>query len=124
RLNMKIQLLGSKSGNLQSAICNPKFLFFFCAVLFALSLSAQAQQSSGKVPRIGFLTTGSASDLGTTLRLDAFRQGLRDLGYVENKTINIDYRYADGKPERLPELLEELLRLKVDILLATSATVA
>src|SRR4249919_2225703 len=63
---------------------------------------AHAQQPTGKVPRIGFLTTASASDPQTTLRLDAFRQGLRDLGYVEGENINIDYRYADGKPERLP----------------------
>jgi putative tryptophan/tyrosine transport system substrate-binding protein len=124
KANMKIKLLVFSSGNSQFAIRNPKFLFFFCAVLFALSFPAQAQQSTGKVPRIGFLTTASASDPQTTLRLDAFRQGLRDLGYVEGKTVNIDYRYADGKPERLPELIEELLRLKVDILLATNATVA
>jgi putative tryptophan/tyrosine transport system substrate-binding protein len=93
-------------------------------LLFALSLSAEAQQPTGKVPRIGFLTTGSASDPQTTLRRDLFRQGLRDLGYVEGKTINIEYRYAEGRFERLPELAEELVRLKIDILLATSATVA
>jgi putative tryptophan/tyrosine transport system substrate-binding protein len=93
-------------------------------LLFALSVSAEAQQPTGKVPRIGYLTTGSASDPVNALRRDLFRQGLRDLGYVEGKTINIEYRYADGKPERLPELIEELLRLKIDVLVATGATVA
>jgi putative ABC transport system substrate-binding protein len=93
-------------------------------MLLALSVSAEAQQPTGNVPRIGFLTTASASDPQTTLRLDAFRQGLRDLGYVEGKTVNIDYRYADGKPERLPQLAEELIHLKINILLASNATVA
>ena len=77
--------------------------------------SAEAQQPA-KVPRIGFLNSGFASDPATALRLDAFRQGLRDLGYVEGKTIIIDSRYAEGKLERLPELAEDLVRLKVDIL--------
>ena len=94
------------------------------ALLFAHNIAAQAQQPTGKVPRIGFLTTSSASDPVNTLRLDLFRQGLRDLGYVEGKTINIEYRYAEGRLERLPELAEELVRLKVEILVVTSATVA
>jgi putative ABC transport system substrate-binding protein len=98
--------------------------FVLGAMLLALSVSAEAQQPTGNVPRIGFLTTASASDPQTTLRLDAFRQGLRDLGYVEGKTVNIDYRYADGKPERLPQLAEELIHLKINILLASNATVA
>jgi putative ABC transport system substrate-binding protein len=85
------------------------------AMLFALCGSVDAQQT-GEVPRIGYLTNSSASDPVTALRLDAFRQGLRDLGYVEGKNINIEYRYAEGRPERLPELAEDLFRLKVDIL--------
>jgi putative ABC transport system substrate-binding protein len=98
--------------------------FALCAVLLALELSAEAQQPAGKVPRIGFLSFGSASDPTTALRLDAFRQGLRELGYTEQKNINIEFRYADGRSERLAELVEELLRLKVDILFAANATVA
>ena len=94
------------------------------ALLLALSHPAEAQQPAGKIPRIGFLTNGSASDPLNALRLDAFRQGLRDLGYVEGKTINIEYRYAEGRSERLVESIEELVRLKVDILVASSATVA
>jgi putative tryptophan/tyrosine transport system substrate-binding protein len=98
--------------------------FVLGAMLLALSFRADAQPPAGKVPRIGFLTTGSASDPLNALRLDAFRQGLRDLGYVEGKTINIEYRYAEGRSERLVESVEELVRLKVDILVASSAAVA
>jgi putative tryptophan/tyrosine transport system substrate-binding protein len=99
------------------------FCFSLCPLLVALGLSAEAQQPK-KVPRIGFLSFGSASDPTTALRLDAFRQGLRELGYTEQKNINIEFRYADGRSERLAELVEELLRLKVDILFAANATVA
>jgi ABC-type uncharacterized transport system substrate-binding protein len=95
-----------------------------CAMLFALCLSAEAQQPSGKVPRIGFLDSGSASDLQNTLGLDALRQGLHELGYVEGQNIIIDYRYDEGKPGRLQELAEELVHLKVDILLAMDSNSA
>ncbi len=86
-----------------------------CSMLFALSYSASAQQPAGKAPRIGFLTNGSASDPAAALRFDAFRQGLRELGYIDGKTIIIDSRYAEGRPERLPELAEDLVRLKVEL---------
>ena len=95
-----------------------------CALLLALCTSAKAQQPIAKLPRIGFLTNSSASDPATALRLDAFRQGLRELGYVEGKTIIIEYRYAEGKSERLTELTEELVRLKVDILVVPNDTTA
>ena len=98
--------------------------FVLGALLLALSVHVGAQQPVAKVPRIGFLTNGSASDPLIALRLDAFRQGLRDLGYVEGKNINIEYRYAEGRSERLAESAEELVRLKVDILFAANATVA
>jgi putative ABC transport system substrate-binding protein len=94
------------------------------ALLLALCLSAEAQQQAAKVARIGFLTPFSASDPQNVLRQDAFRQGLRDLGYVEGKNINIEYRHADGRSERLPELAEELVRLKVDILVVANDTTA
>jgi putative tryptophan/tyrosine transport system substrate-binding protein len=84
-----------------------------CAMLFALSLNAQAQQPK-KVPRIGFLTTTSASSQG--LRLEAFRQGLKDLGYTEGQTITIEYRFAEGKSDRISNLAAELVRLKVDVI--------
>ena len=75
---------------------------------------AEAQQPAGKVPQIGFLTTGS--QVTDAPRIEAFRQGLRELGYVEGKNINIEYRYAEGGFERLPQLAEELVRRKVDVI--------
>jgi putative ABC transport system substrate-binding protein len=86
------------------------------AALLAFSVRVEAQQPAAKVPRIGFLTTGSASDSPYALSRNPFRQGLRDLGYVEGRNINFEHRYAQGQAERLPELAEELVRLKVDII--------
>ena len=77
-----------------------------CAVLFALCLPAPAQQPK-KVPRVGYLATNSLSVISA--RVEAFRQGLRDLGYVEGKNIVIEYRYAEGKFDRLPALAAELV---------------
>jgi putative ABC transport system substrate-binding protein len=94
------------------------------AMLFALCVPAQAQQPAGKVPRIGFLHTGSASDPMNSRRLDVFRQSLRDLGYIEGKNITIEYRYGEGKSERLQQLAEELVRFNVDTLVASTATAA
>jgi putative tryptophan/tyrosine transport system substrate-binding protein len=74
---------------------------------------AEAQQPL-KVPGIGVLLAGSPSSMAT--RVDAFRQGLRELGYIEGKNIALEYRYAEGKEDRLPALVDELLRLKVDII--------
>ena len=85
----------------------------FCSMLLALPFSAQAQQSK-KIARIGFLSATSASS--QSLRVEAFRQGLRELGYVEGKNIVIEWRFAEGKPDRLRELVAELVRLKVDVI--------
>ena len=85
------------------------------ALLFALCSSASAQQPA-KVPRIGFLNASSPSSVAT--RVDAFRQGLRDLGYVEGKNIVVEYRHAEGKQDRLKELADELVRLKVEVIVA------
>ena len=79
----------------------------------AAPLAADAQQT-GKVPRIGFLSLTSPSD--RPLLLDAFRQGLRELGWVEGQNMVIDYRYAEGRDDRLPDLAAELVRLKVDLI--------
>jgi putative ABC transport system substrate-binding protein len=89
-------------------------LFSLLPTVVLLTVSSEAQQPA-KVSRIGFLTPFSASDPRNALGLGAFRQELRDLGYVEGKNIVIEYRYANGKSERLPELAEELVRLKIDI---------
>jgi putative ABC transport system substrate-binding protein len=83
------------------------------AVLLALSLPAEAQQPM-KIPRIGGLQGASpATDLART---EAFRQGLRELGYVEGKNIVTEWRSAEGKLDRLPALAAELVRLKVDVI--------
>jgi putative ABC transport system substrate-binding protein len=87
-------------------------------MLLALSFPAQAQQPT-KIPRIGYLTTVSLSAISA--RIEAFRQGLRELGYVEGKNIVIEYRSAEGKPDRVPALAAELVRLKVDIIVTTGS---
>ena len=89
-----------------------------CAMLFAFSLSAEAQQA-GRVPRIGFLTTSPSTFPG---RIEAFRQGLRELGYVEGKNIVIELRYSEGKLDRYPALVADLVRLKVDIIVSSGPT--
>jgi putative ABC transport system substrate-binding protein len=87
------------------------------ALLFALYVSVEAQQPA-KIPRIGVLAGSSSS--GESPRVEAFRQGLRDLGYVEGKNIAIDYRYADARLDKLPGLADELIRLKVDVLVVST----
>jgi putative tryptophan/tyrosine transport system substrate-binding protein len=84
-----------------------------CAMLLALCVFANAQQSA-KVPRIGYLT-GATPD-GQSARIESFRQGLRELGYMEGKNIVIEYRYAEEKRDRLSALAAELVRLKVDVI--------
>jgi putative ABC transport system substrate-binding protein len=79
-----------------------------------------AQQQTGTVHRIGYLSLGSANfGLATSPLLDAFRKGLRDRGWVEGQNIIIEYRFAEGQYERLPGLAEELVRLKVDLIVAS-----
>ena len=93
------------------------------AMLFALCHPVEAQQPA-RIHRIGILSPVSGSVFSA--RVEAFRQRLRELGYVEGKNILIEYRYAEGKGERLPDLAAELVRLKVDIIvtLGPSATLA
>ena len=82
-------------------------------VLLALGVIAEAQQPK-KVPRIGYLSnTDPATE---SARAEAIRLALRELGYIEGQNIAIEYRYAEGKPDRFPELAAELVRLKVDII--------
>jgi putative ABC transport system substrate-binding protein len=91
-----------------------------CAMLFALCVSAHAQQPK-KVPHIGLLIPGSST---ASARFDAFRQGLRELGYVDGKNIVIEYRLAEGKPDRLSELATELVNLKIDLIVTSSNSAA
>ena len=89
------------------------------AVLLAVGVIADAQQPK-KLPRIGFLSAASSSAISA--RVEAFRQGLRELGYVEGKNIFIEWRFAEGKSDRLPSLAAELVRLKVDVIVAEAPT--
>jgi putative ABC transport system substrate-binding protein len=95
--------------------------FALCAMLLTLSFPAQAQQA-GKVPRVGIIYSGSPS-ASAPLR-DAFQQGLGELGYIEGQNIKIDYRFGDGREDRIPEFAMELVRLKVDVIVAFSHRVA
>jgi putative ABC transport system substrate-binding protein len=91
------------------------FGFALCALLFALSVSAQAQPHA-KIPRVGLLITASSAPTATFVA--AFRQGLRDLGYIEGKNIILEIHGGEAKPERLSALAAELVHLKVDIIVA------
>ena len=97
-----------------------KIGFWLLATVFlTTALLAQAQQP-GKIPRIGYLNTATLAGLAE--RIEAFRQGLRELGYVEGKNIDIEWRHAEGKLDRLPALAAELVRLKVDVIITTGPT--
>src|SRR5690349_6008252 len=93
-----------------------RYLFALCAVLFVLCSPIHAQQA-GKIARIGYLDPSTSS--GSAVLLDAFRQELSKLGWIEGKSITIDYRFAEQKTERLPELAAELVRLKVDLIVTS-----
>ena len=105
----------SRSHNLKSKIQNLKLAGFLAVFLVVGVGLAQAQQPK-KVSRIGFLSATSPSAIAA--RIDAFRQGLRELGYVEEKNIVIEYRYAEGNLDRLSELAAEMMRLKVDVIVS------
>ena len=98
-----------------SVLTKNDFCFALSVFLFAPGSFAEAQQPT-KVPRIGFLF--SLSPAVNTDRIEAFRQGMRDLGYVEGKNVVVEYRYAEGKLDRLSELAAELARLKVDVIVS------
>ena len=89
--------------------------FALNVMLIAVGFPAEAQQT-GKVSRIGFLDDSTASNIA--VRLETFRQELSKLGWIEGKNVAIEYRFAEGKLERLPELTADLVRLKVDLILA------
>jgi ABC-type uncharacterized transport system substrate-binding protein len=91
------------------------FLSSFSVLLFALCWPVEAQQPR-KLARVGYLSSGGPVTRG--YRIDAFRQGLKELGYIEGKNIIIEYRFAEAKSDRLPELARELIGLKVDIIFA------
>jgi putative tryptophan/tyrosine transport system substrate-binding protein len=98
-----------------------KSLFWLLTIVLPTSVSVAATQQSAKVPQVGYLV--SAFPSSTPARIEVFRQGLRELGYFEGKNIIIEFRYAEGKFDRLPVLAAELVRLKVDVVVTTGALV-
>jgi putative tryptophan/tyrosine transport system substrate-binding protein len=86
-------------------------------ILLTAAFPAEAQQK--KAPRIGYLSALSAS---ATARAEAFRQGLRELGYIEGQNIVIEYRFAEGKLDQVPRNAAELVRLKVDVIVTAGST--
>jgi putative ABC transport system substrate-binding protein len=107
------------SDNRKSKIQNRKWAGLSVIVFFVLAGALAQAQRQKKTARIGFLAINSASS--TTAHAEAFRQGLRQVGYVEGQNIIVEWRYADGKSDRLPGLAAELLGLKVDVIV-TGAT--
>ena len=89
--------------------------FALGSILLAVGHPAQAQQPT-KMARIGYLIAGDP--VSRTYRTEAFRQGLKELGYIEGKNIVIEYRFAEARSDRLPELARDLVRLKVNIIFA------
>jgi len=91
-------------------------VFTLCAMLFVLCGSVGAQQA-GKIPRVGYLSASSPGENNE----EAFREGLRELGYVEGKNIVIEWRFAQGKPDQVQRNAAELVRLKVDVIITGGA---
>jgi putative ABC transport system substrate-binding protein len=89
-------------------------------MLFAVAVIAEAQQPK-KIPRIGYLSPSGDSNTPGPM-VGAFRQGLRDLGYIEGKNILVEYRYIEGKPDRIPGFVTEFVQLKVDVLVLVPLT--
>jgi putative ABC transport system substrate-binding protein len=98
---------------------NVKLIAIFLSALSLVPLSFIQAQQPARIPRIGILTPVSASF--SSARVEAFRQRLRELGYVEGKNIVLEYRYADGKSDRLPALAAELVQLKVDVIVTAGS---
>jgi len=99
-----------------------RFLRTVSASLLAAPLGAEAQPTE-KLPRVGILSPGSGSDPFVQPFLDVFRRGLRELGYVEGQTISLEYRWAEGRYDRLPDLATELVHLKVDVIVAVALAI-
>src|SRR5213593_4273594 len=99
-----------------------KIIFIaLCSLLLAPCSAVDAQQT-GKVARIGFLDDSTASSIA--VRSEAFRQELSKLGWIEGKNVAIEYRFAEGTLERLPELTADLVRFKVDLIVASGTPAA
>jgi len=111
----------SCSDNRKSAIQNQKWVGIIAiVVVIAMCGAAALAQQPMKIPRIGFLSATSLSTISA--RIEGFRQGLRELGYVEGKNIVIEWLSAEGKLDRVPALAAELVRLKVDVIVTGGGT--
>jgi putative ABC transport system substrate-binding protein len=116
-----LQILKGFSGNIKSKIKNPKFAGLLALVVALTFVEARTEAQQPKFSRIGYLSTvDAARDSGRT---EAIRLALRELGYTEGQNIAFEYRYAEGKLDRYPELAAELVRLKVDIIVVAGGTV-
>jgi putative ABC transport system substrate-binding protein len=108
-----------RSDNQKSAIQNPKWWGIFAfALTFGFGWAAAEAQQPAKVPRIGYVDAGSPATTGH--RAEAFMQGLRELGYVDGRNIVIDYRWAEGKLERLPGFVSDLVHTRVDAIVSSA----
>jgi putative ABC transport system substrate-binding protein len=103
-----------------NAAMNPKSFWLITATLLVSVYRAEAQEA-GKIPKIGYISVASRSVVSA--RVEAFQQGLHELGYEEAKNIIIVDRYADGSPDKVPDLVAELIRLKIDVILSAGAEV-
>jgi ABC-type uncharacterized transport system substrate-binding protein len=121
QVNSSKRVSNSYSDNRKSRIENPKWVGLIAlAFTFAFGGAVAESQQPAKVHRIGRVALGGTPE--NSRRIDAFRQGLRQLGYEEGKDIAIESRYADGKPDRLNELMAELIRLKVAVIVTLGPT--
>jgi ABC-type uncharacterized transport system substrate-binding protein len=110
--------LESRKSKIEKRSRRPKLVGIVAlAVAFALYGAVADAQQTGKIPRIGYLDNSTAS--GSAVLVDAFRQELSKLGWIEGKNITIEYRFAEQKLERLPELATDLVRLRVDLIVAS-----
>lgn len=117
-----VHVSDSSSDNQKSKIKDPKWVGII-AFIFTFAFGGVEAQQPTKIPRIGYLTGSSPPTSSTPdLNADAFRQGLRDLGYVEGKNLLVEYRYLEGKEERNQSFLAELLQLKVDAIVVISVS--
>jgi ABC-type uncharacterized transport system substrate-binding protein len=101
---------------------NSRYLFWLLATVVLTTVALAEAQQPKKVFRIGYLVTGNSTSEST--RSEAIRQRLRELGHIEGQNITIEYRYAEGKSDRLPELAAELVRLKVDVIVGSGGQTA
>ena len=119
----RLRVLNPCSDNLKSKIENLKWVGIVAIVVAFTMCGARAEaQQTGKVLRIGFLDGSTAS--GMAVLIDAFRQEMSKLGWIEGKNITIEDRFAEQKSERIPDLAADLVRLKVDLIVVTSTPVA